>query len=353
MLDVTAPPATRAGVLALLVLCGLGLDAGTARGDDLSSESSEAPRRGPAPIPDEHLFAQPRLTLTALGPDTLGRGRWRLRASLVWTNSFSWTQDVAGELPADRRFLVDGESRTLDITLTRGVTDDVDLALRLPLRWRGGGVLDALIDAWHGLVGLPDGDRGRFLRNAFRAEGLTTGGARFSWSRASGYGLGSVELTALFRLTHGDRDSWSVALAPRVGLPTATGPFGGNGLTLATQAVAAKRVAGALDLVLGVGGTAGGSRTVRRVGYARARGHGFVALEWRPGRRWSLVGETSAATRLVDGVDSYPGLHWTTSLTALVDVSARARLEMGFTENVKDQLSTPDFALHFALGIRP
>jgi hypothetical protein len=351
MSDLAPDRAIWPGMPPAVLLVALGAVAGGAFGD--ASASAEPPRRGPAPIHDEHLFAQPRLTLTALGPDTLGRGRWSLRTSLVWTNSFSWTQDVAGESPADRRFLVDGESRTLDVTLVRGLTEDVDIALRVPLRWRGGGILDGLIDAWHRLVGLPDGDRGLFRRNAFRAEGLTTGGTRFSWSQTRGSGLGSVELAARFRLTHGDRDSWSVALAPRVGLPTATGPFEGNGLALAAQAVAAKRLGGPLDLSLGVGATAGGSRTVRGVAYAAARGHGFAALEWRPGRRWSLAGETSAATRLVQGVDSYPGLHWTASLTAIVDLSPRSRLEIGFTENIESQLATPDFALHLALAVRP
>lgn len=351
MFEITSRPPHRAAVLAGLIFPALGLAAATAAGGD--DGSSEPPRRGPAPIHDEHLFAQPRLTLTALGPDTLGRGRWSLRVSLAWANSFSWTQDVAGEFPEDRRFLVDGESRTLDLTVARGVADGVDLAVRVPLRWRGGGVLDGLIDAWHGLVGLPDGDRGLFQRNAFRAEGRTARGARFSWSAASGCGLGGLEVGARLRLKHGDRDSWSVALVPRLILPTATGPFEGNGLAIAAQAVGAKRLAGPLDLTVGAGATAGGSRSVRGVGYARARSHGFVALEWRPGRRWSLVGETSAATRLVEGVDSYPGLHWTASLTALVDLSPRARLETGFTENIKSQLSTPDFALHFGLGVRP
>jgi hypothetical protein len=349
--DATLRPATRAGGLVVLVLCSHALAAATASaGDDASTAP---PRRGPAPVHDEHLLAQPRLTLAPLSPDPLGRGRISLRASLAWANSFSWTQDVAGEAPADRRFLVDGESRTLDLTVAVGVTDGVDLALRVPVRWRGGGVLDGLIDAWHDLVGLPDGDRGRFRRNELRVEGLTTSGERFSWSPASGLGLGSLELAARVRLTHGDRDSWSLALAPRLGLPTATGPFQGDGLTFAAQAVAAKRFASAFDLELGAGAIAGGSRTVHRVGYARVRGHCFVAVEWRPGRRWSLVGETSAATRLVEGVDSYPGLHWTASLNALVDVSPRARLEMGFTENIKSQLSTPDFAVHFGIGVRP
>ncbi len=87
--------------------------------------------------------------------------------------------------------------------------------------------------------------------------------------------------------------------------------------------------------------------------YAPARAHGFLALEWRPWRRLSLVAETDAASRLVENIDSYPGLHWIVNVTGRVDVGPRLRLDLGFTENIESQLTTTDFALYLGLGIRP
>ncbi len=309
------------------------------------------PRRGPAEIHDEHLLAQPRLTLTATSPDTLGRGRWSLGVSFLWSNSFSWAQDRPGESPVDRRFLIDGEARTMGLSYVRGLSDRLDLSFRVPLSWRGGGVLDGLIDSWHRVFQLPDGDRPRFRRNAFRVEGVARSGQTFSWSGNTGFGLGDVEIGARFRLRAEGRDGWSLALAPRLSLPTGTGPFDGNGLTFGLQGLAAKRLGRPFDLTLGAGATAGDAENVRGIGYVRYRGEAFVALEWRPSRRWSLVGDSGVATRLIDNIDSYPALHWIANLYALLDLSRRTRLELGFSENIMSQRSTPDFALHLGLKL--
>jgi hypothetical protein len=189
---------------------------------------AETELRNPFEIHDEHVLAQGRLTLPATTPDTVERGATRLRLSYLWGNSFSWTQDVPGESPKDRYFLIDGETRTLDVNVTHGLGDSFDLALRVPLRWRGGGSLDGFIDAWHrtfSFLGVKDGDRPAFRRDAFRVEGLTTDRQPFSWDGAAGLGLGNAELAGRFRLRS---DRTAIALVGRLSLPTATDPFEGS-----------------------------------------------------------------------------------------------------------------------------
>src|SRR6266487_5289203 len=83
---------------------------------------------GPVEIRDEQLLAQPRLTLPPIGPDTVPRGRWSLRLGLLCSNSFGWTLDIPGETPTDRRFLIDGEARTLDLNVARGVGENAHVA---------------------------------------------------------------------------------------------------------------------------------------------------------------------------------------------------------------------------------
>jgi hypothetical protein len=225
----------------------------------------------------------------------------------------------------------------------------------VPLRWRGGGILDGLIDAWHralGFVGKKDGGRPFFLHDAFRVEGRTLDGRTFSWSDDRGFGLGDLELFARWRLRDGRREGWSFALAGRAALPTGTFPFDGSGPGLGVQALGARPLGSAFDLFLGTGGTAEGRDEMRGIRYESLRGHAFLALEWRLGRRWSLVAETDAATRLVADIDRYPGQHWYLNLAAKIDASDRLRLELGFTENIADQQSTTDFALYFGLALR-
>ena len=111
--------------------------------------------------------------------------------------------------------------------------------------------------------------------------------------------------------------------------------------------------AGSFDLYGGLGATAQDPGPVRGVEYAPLRAHGFLALEWRPWRRLSLVAETNAASRLVENIDRYPGVHWLVNVTGRLDLGARSRLDVGFTENIWSQLTTTDFALYVSLGFRP
>jgi hypothetical protein len=313
--------------------------------------SSHRERRGPAEIRDDHLLAQGRLTLPALSPDTLERGAWSVNVSTLSSNSFSWTQDVAGEEPEDRRFLIDGETVTVAAEVRYGLSGDLDLGLRLPLHHRGGGVLDGLIDVWHRWLALPDGARPLFRRDVFRIEGVTTGGAPFRWMKAEGTGLGDLELQGRWRSLDGGREGLTLALVGRVVLPTATAPFdasGGPGA--AGQLVSALPLLPTLDLYLGAGFTVQDPGPVRGLEYARTRAHGFGAIEWRPWQRLSLVVETGAASRLVENIDTYPGVHWTINFEGRLDLGETTQLDLGLTENLIDQQCTTDLAFYVAVG---
>jgi hypothetical protein len=310
--------------------------------------------RGPVEIRDGQLLAQPRLTLPALSPHTIRQGAWELRVSALWANSFSWTQDVPGEEPGDRRFLIDGESLGVDLQVRRGLGPNLDVGIRLPVQGRGGGALDGFIDWWHRFVHAPDGDRPLFLKDAFRVEGVTTSGEAFSWNDSTGFGLGDFELEARYRIRDGRSSaSPSAALVGRVSLPTGTGPFQGGGFGGGGQLVADIPLSASFDLFGGLGFTAQDPGPVRGIEYTPLRADAFVALEWRPWRRLSLVAETNAASRLVENIDSYPGVHWIVNVTGRLDLGTQTRLDVGFTENIYSQLTTTDFALYVGFGFRP
>jgi hypothetical protein len=319
--------------------------ASTARGQG-SSES-----RGPAEIRDEHLLAQPRLTLPAASAATLEAGRWKLEAGGLWSNSFAWTQDEPGENPAERAFLVDGESLTLDLTVRRGLRPGWEMGLRLPLRWRGGGVMDEGIDVWHRWLHLPDGDRPDFLSNAFRVEGLLQEGEFFSWSKERGTGLGNLELETRWRIS-GPEDEATFTLAGRLALPTGTGAFDDHGAGAGLQLLTSAPLSTRFDLHAGLGGTLQSRGPVERIEYEPFRFHAFVAVEWRPWRSFSLVAETNAASRLVSNIQSYPGTHWLLDVSGKRSLGRSAEIVVGFTENVVSQQATTDFALHAAISLR-
>ena len=316
------------------------------------AEAAEPPR-GPTGIRDAHLLAQSRLTLPAAAAWTLPPGQWSVEGSALWANSFSWTQDVPGEEPDVRLFLVDGEAVEADINVRRGLARNLDAAVRVPLRWRGGGALDGFIDWWHRAFNTPDGDRPLFLKDAFRVEGERNDGRPFSWNDDTGVGLGDLELETRYRVRDGAFETPSLALVARVSFPTGTGAFDGSSLGTGGQLLGHFPLSERFDLHSGVGFTAQGSGPVRGVEYAPLRGHGFLAVEFRPWRRLSLVAETSVASRLVENIESYPGVHSYVNVTARVDLGRRFRLDLGFTENLVSQLTTTDFAFYLGLGLRP
>jgi len=317
------------------------------------ADSEEVVARGPSEIRDGQLLAQPRLTLPAVSPYTTRRGAWELQLSGLWANSFAWAQDVAGEHPGTRYFLIDGEALVLDATVRRGLARNLDVGLRVPIQRRSGGTLDPFIDWWHRVTHAPDGDRPAFLESAFRVEGITTDKVPFSWNDRTGFGLGDVELDARWRVVEGTDGPASVALVGRVSLPTGTGPFSGNGMGAGGQLVAAAPLGRSFDVYGGAGFTAQGQGPVEGVLYSPVRAHGFLALEWRPWHRVSLVAETDAASRLVENIDLYPGLHWIVNVTGRIDLGGRTRLDVGFTEGLMSQLTTTDFALYFGFAVRP
>jgi len=347
-------PGRWAAVLSLVLLAAAG-SAVPAVGQPATTDPTPSVPgpRGPIEIRDGQLLAQDRLTLPAVTPFTVPAGAWALDASALWSNSFSWTQDVPGEEPEERRFLIDGETLTLAADIRRGLTPALDVGVRIPLRHRGGGALDGFIDAWHRLFNLEDAARPQFLKNAFRVEGQTIAGSTFDWTGAAGTGLGDVELSTRWRaLDHGPGRP-SLALVGRLSLPTSTGVFEGGGLGFGGQLVTAIPLGRSTDLYAGLGFTVQGRGPVRSVEYAPARGHAFAAFEWRPWRPVSLIVETNAATRLVDNIRSYPGLHWLVNVEGRFDVGRHTRLDVGLTENLLDQQSTTDLAFYFAFEWRP
>ncbi len=312
-------------------------------------------RRGPVEQRDEWLLAQPRLTLPALSPDPVGCGRWRLRLSMNLGNDFGWRQTSEGELPAggDRRFIVDGEHLTAEASVRYGLSSTFDVALRLPVHWRGSGFMDGTIDVFHeafAWAGFLDNKRPAFDNDLYRVEGRSDAGVPFSWSDDDGAGLGNVELAGHWAFAGTQPCArWTWAAVGRLTLPTGTGVYEVGGVDLGLQIVTAARLASAWDLYLGVGATWFSEPEIDGVRYEELRGSGFAALEWRPAATWSLILTLHASSNLVTNVALYPEIQSYVDLAAKIDLSRRWQLELGFTENLADQQSTTDVGIYVGL----
>ena len=323
-------------------------------GPPAACDPCDEPRRGPVEVRDQYLLAHARLTLPAVSPDTLGCGVDAWRFAFAWGNTFGWRQDVPGEAPAVRDLLADGETRTFDVTWTHGVTADLDLGVRVPLQWRGGGVLDDLIDTFHEVTSFItlDNDRPDFDTDRFRIQGTLDDGSTFSADDRKGLALGNVEGIAKWRFVDGGRDATSWAVVARATAPTGGEPFDTGGVEAGAQVVGARRVGRAIDAFWGAGGTWWSEESYDGMRYEPWRGHVFGALEWRPSHGWSLIVETDYATSLLSDVARWKGFHWYLNVGAKVDVGPGATLELGFTENLVDQQATADVVGYFGLELR-
>ncbi len=295
---------------------------------------------------EEFLLSSPRLTLPTLSPDPLSRGETRLRVDLDWGNDFG--RDVP-------HYLVDGEHRTLGLTLSHGAGRRLTLGARLPLRWRGGGSMDHLIDAWHGVttrLGLPDNGRPLYLRDQFRVAWRREDGTSVVWGAEPGTGLGKLELNGRWSMLSGSASRSSLAAVGRVALPTGTGPFAGGGVEGGLQLVGARGLGRRFDGYVGVGGTLAEGSEQQGLELQPARVHAFLAVEWRPWRGWSLLAQADGASRLARDIRNYPSLQSYVRLGAKRDLGPHWIAEAAFTENIKDQQSTTDFSMWFGLTRR-
>jgi len=314
-----------------------------------------AESRGPVEGREEWLLSQNLLTLPAFSPYARGRGRTQVRLHFDWGSDFGWDQDLAGEEPGDRRYLVDGEHRTLDVDVRHGIGERVALAVRVPVRWRGGGLLDPIIDAFHRVVtkplGLPDNGRPRFLQSRLRILGRDEEGRPVRWTAPAGTGIGDVELSAAWTVHRpSETDGWTGALAGRLTLPTGRGPFESSGLAAGVQYAAARPLGGRVDVYLGAGGVAFTDRQAHGIRHAPARAHVFSALEWRPARRLSLLVQADGSSRLVTNLARYPGVQSYLRIGAKVDLPQGLGLEGGFVENLAVQDVTTDFGIFLGLS---
>jgi uncharacterized protein DUF3187 len=314
------------------------------------AQTGNPTRRGPFPSRDEWLLAQPLLTLPAASADPLAPGQVEARLDGDWGSDFGLEGNVGGR-SADLRFLIDGEHRSGALTVRRGFGHGLTLGVRASVLWRGAGIMDGVIDAWHGALGLPDGGRSLFPNDRLRVEARDQSRQSVRWGGRQGTGLGNLELEAhqvLWGLE--DAQRWRAALVARLSAPTATGPFAGAGTAGGLQFVLARPLGSRTNVYMGVGTTVSSRRDLDGLQYRRTRPQGFVAFEGRLTRGWSMIVQLDAASRLVTNIDSYPGSVTYLRVGSKFGLHRGWMLEGAITEGVNNLVAATDFGVVAAIG---
>ena len=131
--------------------------------------------------------------------------------------TFQINLDEITEYYADRSanesITLDGETTKIGLLYRRGLSNDLELTVELPILIVGGGFMDKFIQDWHRAFGLPNGGRENAQNNQ-RQYQYTRNGVTQLNVRDKSSGIGDVEVGAGWQLGNG------LALRGLIKLPT-------------------------------------------------------------------------------------------------------------------------------------
>jgi len=141
--------------------------------------------RGPIALANNYPLSLIHASFSPGSTEILDPGEIQLGSSFVWSNTQNYRSGS---------YSVDAEQRVLNLRVDLGISEDWQLSLALPLIWRGGGVLDSPIDAWHRFFGFPRGGRNETPTDRYQIRGKDQSGDVWNLEN-SGLKLGNLSLT--------------------------------------------------------------------------------------------------------------------------------------------------------------
>lgn len=289
------------------------------------------------------------LPLANEGGRLLSPGRIETRLSIATASHC--VRDAAGV----EQLLFDGETTRISLALEAGVTPRLQLGIEIPYVLHESGNLDSLVEGWHDLFGLPNGERD--VVEADRLDFLyEDGGDLLLDFRRNARGIGDARLLAAWQLSAGDRHA--TALRASLKLPT------GNSEHLTGS--------GAADFAIGLAGDAAALWNIPRLGgYYRAnlvfagepdrlagRARPVIAslsggLEWRATERVGLAIGGTLRSRAYDSDLALIGdTAFALSVGGTISLSERLHLAIAVGEDVAVN-TAPDVTLGLSLLYRP
>lgn len=272
--------------------------------------------------------------------------------------------DIANNYARDgndrESILLDGESDRLTLALRHGIAPRLEIGIDLPLVAYNGGVLDAFIEQWHEVFGLPQGNR----RDSGHGEllfGYTKDAEERVRMDQGGIGIGDLRLGAGWQLYHdGSLDPAAVTLRASLKLPTGDSSrlHGSDSTDLAIWLTGSDDYLlpgrwGQLTLLAAAGGMAMTDGEVLKDQQRNLVGFGTLGLGWSPAEWVALKAQFSSHTPFYSGsdLDELSGPTVQLIFGGTCYFSSSTALDIAISEDITVTTS-PDFALHLALSRR-
>lgn len=320
--------------LALPLLCACVLATANTSWSDQCAQGACAVPDGPLQLSNSFLLSQPHLTLRP-------QSAWLTAAGDV---SFTMLGTWGNDFVLDDAYLVDGESRTLEFNLAWGFAPRWETGIRLPLWWRGGGVLDSLIEGWHELFSLANAQRDQMPQDTFSVE-------RFdgAFNVGDGTSIGNIELALRRALSHDAEFTTAVGL--EASLPTTREGFGHRSVDVAVRLDGGWR-SEPWRVDAGIAMFWYPDQSVAGVSYRSLHSEGFVSLRYRLNDTLSLLATLVGGQQGPRHLTGYPNGFLYLDFGARYLLSSRSAMVAMLRENPWSGDGSTDVSFTLALEHR-
>ena len=283
---------TRSSFRFAVALCGICFSChGTACGDESPSagppsETRPAPSnlagRGLVDFVDVFPLSLFHMQLPIDTTEVIDRGDVKLSLDFSWGNSLA-VQDT------DAVFVVDAETYLLRLGAWYAVHDSVYLGVDLPYVFRGGGVLDPVVEGFHDVFGISNDERERRSTNSYDITIIDEQGRERELEQGSG--LAPLVLKGHWNAYAGGEWAPAIVFEGYVGVPTASKGFGSNGVDVGLAASFHKRFFENWYVHVGTGWVHYTDKRSSGLRYQSFGVQGSIGLEWAVTPNLSLAFE--------------------------------------------------------------
>jgi len=272
-----------------------------------------------------------------------GRGDLELAVTVDWGNVWNYREDV---------FLVDAEWLLLSVRGAVAVGDDMELGIIAPLSFRSGGCLDYLIEDFHSLVGLDNGERENFPRNDVHVHVVDEDGSGFHMH--SGHtGVCDVPLYASYRITKGGRLCPALAVQAGLTLPASDkSELEGTGQPVfGCSLLAVKRLGYSRSVLHAcVSGSYCETDSIAGIELREWEATAMLGWEYQLGARFSLICQYTASSPVAVAFYEFSKPAHELNVGFKRVFAGGTALEASLTENVFSFNNSTDVGLHLGIS---
>lgn len=301
-----------------------------------SSLFADNAARGPALVRDIYPLAMTHHSWSPKSARVLKRKESVAGVALLWGNTNSLSEN----------YRIDAETRDFRFQYRRGIIENGEVSIEIPVVWRGGGVLDPFIDGWHDFWGLPQGNRNKVPDSEYSVSGLSIDG-NFDLEQ-SGVRLGNIVLGGKYTLLK-EKGAWpELAFDAQVSLPTSTDTMGHKGID-ALAGFLGSYALQQLHFYFGAAGLYVNDTEIQSIGYERWRLETFATIEYAF-EQFSLFAGTTLTSAVVKNIPSHPDYSGYIDFGLAVEVNEEAIIDVVLRENLVSERGGLDVAM--LIGVR-